>query len=177
MRCSVLARDSAGFSRSWSPGAGRFRRIVILLTLCSALAVGGRCEAQEDNQDSSSPSISSEQSALTSTPSAIPAISATPIPKTYSAEKSIRAESAVITKFRRIAITGMGTFPIALFYTNFIFDSARFASSGFDVQYAPWPFKSQYSAEVTSSETFIRLGVSLGLSAVVGILDAFIQRK
>lgn len=171
MRCSVLARDSAGFSRSWSPGAGRFRRIVILLTLCSALAVGGRCEAQEDNQDSSSPSISSEQSALTSTPSA------TPIPKTYSAEKSIRAESAVITKFRRIAITGMGTFPIALFYTNFIFDSARFASSGFDVQYAPWPFKSQYSAEVTSSETFIRLGVSLGLSAVVGILDAFIQRK
>lgn len=171
MRCSVLARDSAGFSRSWSPGAGRFRRIVILLTLCSALAVGGRCEAQEDSQDSSSPSISSEQSALTSTPSA------TPIPKTYSAEKSIRAESAVITKFRRIAITGMGTFPIALFYTNFIFDSARFASSGFDVQYAPWPFKSQYSAEVTSSETFIRLGVSLGLSAVVGILDAFIQRK
>jgi len=171
MRYAALICDSARFPRIRSRGTGRFRVIVILLTLCSALAAGGRCEAQETSQDSNPPSISSEQAAVTSTPSA------TPIPKTYSAEKSIRTESAIKTKLRRIAITGMGTFPIALFYTNFIFDSARFASNGFDVQYAPWPLKSQYSAEVTSSETFIRLGVSLGLSAVVGILDAFIQRK
>ena len=177
MRHAVLTRASAGFSRGSHRGTGLVRRIVILLSLCSALAAGGRCEAQEDSQDLISPSISSEQTALTSAPSAAPAISATPIPKTYSAEKSARKESALKAKFRRIAITGMGTFPIALFYTNFIFDSARFASSGFDVQYAPWPFKSQYSAAVTSSETFIRLGISLGLSAVVGILDAFIQRK
>ena len=177
MRCTVLMRDSAGNTRIRSRGTGRVRVIVILLTLCSALTVGGRCEAQEDSQDPSSPSISSEKTARTSTPSVVPAISATPIPKTYSVEKSIRTESAVKARLRRIAITGMGTFPIALFYTNFIFDSARFASNGFDAQYAPWPFKSQYSAEVTSSETFIRLGVSLGLSAAVGFLDAFIQRK
>ncbi|MFA6366159.1 MAG: hypothetical protein WCX13_03105 [Candidatus Hydrogenedentales bacterium] len=171
MRYAALMRDWAGFPRSRPRGTGHARRIVILLTLCSALAAGGRCEAQEDSQDPSSPSISSEQTAQSSTPSA------TPIPKTYSAEKSVRTESAAKAKLRRIAITGMGTFPLALFYTNFIFDSARFASNGFDVRYAPWPFKSQYSAEVSSSETFIRLGVSLGLSAAVGILDAFIQRK
>ena len=72
----------------------------------------------------------------------------TPIPKTYTGSPSAKTEKKPGEKLWRIAIIGAGTFPIALFYTNFIFDSVRFAANGFDAQYAPWPFKNQYSATV-----------------------------
>lgn len=100
-----------------------------------------------------------------------------PIPQTFfppAVSKEKRKTDAVLG---RIAITGLGSLPFTLFYTNFIFDTARFVGNGFDTQYAPWPFKTQYSAAVTSEETFLRLGVSLGVSAVIGILDVLIPRK
>lgn len=100
-----------------------------------------------------------------------------PIPQTFlppAVPKEKRKTGAVLG---RIAITGLGSLPFTLFYANFVFDAARFVGNGFDTQYAPWPFKTQYSAAVTSEETFLRLGVSLGVSAVIGILDVLIPRK
>ncbi|MCE1195690.1 hypothetical protein LWX53_04270 [bacterium] len=101
---------------------------------------------------------------------------ATPIPITYAAGTEPAKAKDAGKKAWRAIVTGAGAFPFAYFYTNLVFDSVRFVSNGFNVQYAPWPFKTQYSAEVSVSETFIRLGVSAGLSAVVGILDAVVQR-
>lgn len=103
---------------------------------------------------------------------------ATPIPITYAfgmEPVKTRAKDVGGMAWRAL-VTGAGTFPFAYFYTNFIFDGMRFIENGFDAQYAPWPFKTQYSAEVSVSETFVRLGVSMGISAVVGILDALVQR-
>lgn len=106
-------------------------------------------------------------------------IAGTPIPKTLSpvVEGEAKAKPSVPARLKRMAITGTGAFPFALFYTNFIFDSMRFAGNDFQTRYAPWPFKNQFSAEVDTSEKFLRLGVSIGASAVVGILDALIQRR
>ena len=101
---------------------------------------------------------------------------ATPIPITYAAGTEPAKPKDAGKKAWRALVTGVGAFPFAYFYTNFVFDGIRFVSNGFNVQYAPWPFKTQYSAEVSVSETFVRLGVSAGLSAVVGILDALVQR-
>jgi hypothetical protein len=101
----------------------------------------------------------------------------TPIPTTYSAPAIPPVKKKAAAVLSRLAITGLGSLPFTLFYTNFIFDAVRFAGNGFDVQYAPWPFKTQYSAQVSSGETIMRLGVSLGISAAIGILDAVIPRK
>lgn len=116
--------------------------------------------------------LSAQENAVSISPAA------TPIPKTYaSGTEPAKAKAKDAGKMAwRALVTGAGTFPFAYFYTNFIFDGVRFIENGFDVQYAPWPFKTQYSAEVSVSETFVRLGVSMGISAVVGILDALVQR-
>lgn len=100
----------------------------------------------------------------------------TPIPITYTpGNETIKATDSGKKAWRAL-VTGAGAFPFVYFYTNFIFDGVRFVTNDFDAQYAPWPFKTQYSAEVSVSETFIRLGVSVGVSAIVGILDALIPR-
>jgi hypothetical protein len=121
-------------------------------------------------------SISPAESAAPVTMTA-PAV--TPIPKTYAAgsetAKSGRKAGIIGKKAWRALVTGAGAFPFAYFYTNFIFDGVRFVENGFDTQYAPWPFKTQYSADVSISETFVRLGVSLGVSAAVGLLDALVR--
>jgi hypothetical protein len=144
----------------------------ILFILISLWAVGSGCDAQEsDPGDSPAPSTLSEGEIQPSVPDA------TPIPKTYDPAAPAKADKGFGTKLWRAAVTGIGSFPFTFFYTNFIFDSVRFVDNGFDVLYAPWPFKNQYSAEVGTDETFLRLGVSFGLSAVIGLLDAFVPRK
>ncbi|PKL06006.1 MAG: hypothetical protein CVV53_06525 [Spirochaetae bacterium HGW-Spirochaetae-9] len=102
---------------------------------------------------------------------------ATPIPRTLPPADAAKTKAGFPAKLKRMTITGAGAFPFALFYTNFIFDSLRFTGNGFQSEYAPWPFKNQFSATVDTSEKFLRLGVSIGASAVVGILDALIQRR
>ena len=99
------------------------------------------------------------------------------IPITYTPPPTPPGKKKTAAVLGRLAVTGLGSLPFTLFYANFIFDTVRFVDNGFDSQYAPWPFKSQYSAEVTTSETFIRLGVALGLSAAIGLLDVIIPRE
>lgn len=154
----------------------RFRGALLAGFACLALFAapllgGSRLQAQE--------AAASTSSATSIVPAAITAAAPTTIPKTYAAgteaAKSGRKTGTIGKKAWRAIVTGAGAFPFAYFYTNFIFDGVRFVENGFDTQYAPWPFKTQYSADVSVSETFVRLGVSLGVSAAVGLLDALIQ--
>lgn len=149
------------------------KMIFVVLFILISLRAGGRgCVAQaSDSGDSPAPSV------LSGGEIQAPVPDATPIPKTYDPTAPAKAEKGLGAKLWRAAVTGLGSFPFAFFYTNFVFDSVRFVDNGFDVLYAPWPFKNQYSAEVGTDETFLRLGVSFGLSAVIGLLDAFVPRK
>ena len=103
-----------------------------------------------------------------------------PIPLTYLASDKKGAPSAgtkstkPVFSLGRFVTLSVGTFPFAYFYTNFVFDIAKFAISGFDTTYAPWPFNSDSSSTVTTSENFVRLGVSAGLCLAVGVLDIFL---
>jgi hypothetical protein len=75
----------------------------------------------------------------------------------------------------RLGIVTVGSFPIMLFYTDFSFDLGAFALHGFDSTYAPWPFKSEYSATLTQAEKGTRIGVAIGASVAVGLIDFFIR--
>jgi hypothetical protein len=99
-----------------------------------------------------------------------------PIPWSYDPSTAKKATKTKRPDLGRVAIIALGSLPFTAFYTDFAFDSVRFAANGFDLQYAPWPFKNQYSAEVSNSERFIRLGVALGASAVIGLLDLVFAR-
>lgn len=100
------------------------------------------------------------------------------IPTTYSAQETHKgSQKTGKASFGRFAIVSVGAFPFALFYTNFVFDTAKFLINDFDVQYAPWPFKSQYSAATPTQEMFLRLGVSVGLSAAVGLFDVLLPHR
>ncbi|MCE5256452.1 MAG: hypothetical protein LLF89_06350 [Spirochaetaceae bacterium] len=103
-----------------------------------------------------------------------------PIPLTYLASGQNPATPQKTSKasfsLGRFIIVSVGAFPFSYFYTNFAFDSVKFVANGFDTTYAPWPFNSQSSSSVTTSERFIRLGVSAGLCLIVGSLDIFLPR-
>jgi len=77
--------------------------------------------------------------------------------------------------FRRFEIVSLGAFPIMLFYSGFCFDLERYAASGYNPQYAPWPFQNQYSAPLTDSDRYTRIGAALGACVVVGAIDAYIH--
>jgi len=157
-----------GNKASWAVSV---RGLLALLFFVSVFGGLGRCEAQTNKQ---TPSDGSE---IDVRMAELEGASFTPIPITYSATATLPPKNSIDKKLWRIAVIGVGSFPFTLFYTNFIFDSVRFAAHSFDVQYAPWPFKTQYSAAVSTSETFLRLGVSAGMGVIIGIIDAVIQRR
>jgi hypothetical protein len=75
----------------------------------------------------------------------------------------------------RLAIVTFGSFPILLLYTDFSFDLGKFLIHGFDANYAPWPFKSEYSESPAATERAARIGVAIGASAAVGVIDYAIR--
>lgn len=52
---------------------------------------------------------------------------------------------------RRFEVISIGVFPVALFYTRVGFDLYRYSTNGFESQYLPWPFKSEYSYKPETS--------------------------
>ncbi len=76
---------------------------------------------------------------------------------------------------RRFEIIAFGSYPIALFYTTLAFDLGAYIDSGYDVRYAPWPFKSEYSARLSEGEVLLRLGSAACLSLAVAGIDALIR--
>lgn len=83
--------------------------------------------------------------------------------------------SPFLTGLRRFEIVAFGAFPILLFYSNLGFDIARYARSGYDPFYAPWPFKSEYSYRPATPEILASIGTAALLSVGVGALDAVIR--
>ena len=99
----------------------------------------------------------------------------TVIPKTYSAETPNKSSPKKEAALWRIAVISAGSLPFTIFYCDFIFDSVGYVSSGFNSAYAPWPFRSQYSASISTQERFERLGVSAAMSLCIGILGTLIK--
>lgn len=83
--------------------------------------------------------------------------------------------SPFLTGLRRFEIIAFGSFPIMLFYSNLGFDLSRYARSGYDPYYAPWPFKSEYSYRPSTPEILASIGTAALLSVGVGVLDAVIR--
>ncbi len=77
--------------------------------------------------------------------------------------------------FRRGFVISLGLFPFSYFYTNFAFDLVRFISHDFETAYAPWPFNTQYSAALTNSEVWTRIGIASGASILLGFLSVIIE--
>ncbi|MGA2547698.1 MAG: hypothetical protein ABSF43_14190 [Rectinemataceae bacterium] len=77
--------------------------------------------------------------------------------------------------YSRFEIVSLGSFPIMLFYTGFVFDLGRYAANNFDSSYAPWPFQSAYSVALSDSDRLTRIGAALGASMVVGAIDAYLH--
>ena len=165
---------NCGKDKTARESKARPMRVFLVLALLIFGIAGSEPQANgNDTAEADKSAIAAQSSALIATT----ATTATPIPITYFASKTETPKSEAGNKLWRVAIISAGSFPFALFYANFIFDSVRFAANNFDVQYAPWPFKNQYSAAVSTEETFFRLGVSIGISAIIGMLDVVIPRR
>ncbi|HUW42536.1 MAG TPA: hypothetical protein VMV90_16140 [Rectinemataceae bacterium] len=78
--------------------------------------------------------------------------------------------------WRRFEIVSIGAFPISLFYMSFGFDLGGYVGSGFDSRYAPWPFQNSSSVLPTDSQRLGRIGAAVGLSLVIGGIDAIIHQ-
>mgnify|MGYP000938560030 FL=1 len=83
--------------------------------------------------------------------------------------------SPFLTGLRRFEIVAFGSFPIMLFYANLGFDISRYARSGYDPFYAPWPLKNEYSYKPSTREILASIGTAALLSVGVGTLDAVIR--
>ena len=79
----------------------------------------------------------------------------------------------------RFEIVSLGSFPIMIFYTGFVFDLALYIPNGYDSYYMPWPLAStySYSANLPETDREKRILVALGGCAVVGIIDAVIHAE
>jgi hypothetical protein len=77
---------------------------------------------------------------------------------------------------RRAEIIAFGSFPFAYFFANFIHNSFRFAKSGWDTRYAPFPFNSAGTIEQTQSQKFLTLGFAAGGAIIFAAVDYGIMR-
>lgn len=72
----------------------------------------------------------------------------------------------------RTLTTGTGSFPFTYFFANLGFDLVRFGISGFDASYAPWPFRNPASVSIPGNERMARIAAALGISIIIGLVDA-----
>jgi hypothetical protein len=77
----------------------------------------------------------------------------------------------------RFGIVTLGSFPLMLLYSDLSFDVGRYFANGFAPEYAPWPFKTEYSAPVSENEKLLRIGVAAGASIGVGLIDYLIRQS
>ena len=77
---------------------------------------------------------------------------------------------------RRGEIVAFGSFPFMYFFTNFGYDSYRYAVNGWDRRYAPWPLKAAGAEETTQREKIITLGIAAGGAVLIAFIDYGIVR-
>lgn len=76
---------------------------------------------------------------------------------------------------RRGEIVAFGSFPFVYFFTNFGFDSYRWATHGQDISYAPWPFTGSGAVEKTQSEKVMTIGIAAGGAVIIALVDFGIE--
>lgn len=77
---------------------------------------------------------------------------------------------------RRAEVIAFGAFPFVYLFSNFGFDTYRFATHGGDTRYAPWPFNSAGTIEKTQSEKLLTLGIAAAGSVIFALVDYAIVR-
>lgn len=95
-----------------------------------------------------------------------------PLPEPYRADEF----PEWVQDLRRWEIVSLGAFPLILFYTRLGFDFGRYAESGFLAEYAPWPFKSEYSYSPSRDEQVTAVLTAAALSAAFGLVDAAVLK-
>lgn len=75
--------------------------------------------------------------------------------------------------FSRFEIVTLGSFPITVFYADIGFDLQAWIASGYNSAYAP--IVGTTNSSLTDSQRLQRLGVALGISCLVGTIDAIIH--
>jgi hypothetical protein len=78
-------------------------------------------------------------------------------------------------QLRRAEIIGFGIFPFSVFFSTVGCDLYRFASHGFDMIYAPWPFKPDNAYNPTDSEKYLELSIAAALSLVAVGVDFYLD--
>jgi len=84
--------------------------------------------------------------------------------------------SPVLRDLRRAEIVMLGSFPLTLFVSLELYDLYRYAESGGDYQYAPWPFRPPDAAGYTNRENVGVFLSALSASLLIAVADYVIGR-
>ena len=84
--------------------------------------------------------------------------------------------SPVLRDLRRAEIIMLGSFPLTLFVSLELYDLYRYAESGGDYQYAPWPFRPPDAAGYSSRENVGVFLSALSASLLIAAADYVIGR-
>ena len=77
---------------------------------------------------------------------------------------------------RRGNIITFGIFPFAYIFSNFLFDTYRFAANDWDRRFAPWPIPGSGGVGKTQGEMFATIGLAAGVAIITAIVDHGIVR-
>ncbi|MDR2802856.1 MAG: hypothetical protein LBB22_01035 [Treponema sp.] len=72
---------------------------------------------------------------------------------------------------RRAEIVAFGTIPFSWLVSTVCMDISRTINHGGDEQYLPWPLKPAGAPAMTNDEFVMTIGISLGISALIAVVD------
>ncbi|MDR3170151.1 MAG: hypothetical protein LBU17_00825 [Treponema sp.] len=75
---------------------------------------------------------------------------------------------------RRAEIVAFGSFPFTVFFARFAIDTYRCATNGWDIRYAPWPFKPAGAIEMPKEQQLISIAVAAAGSVMIALTDFLI---
>ncbi len=78
---------------------------------------------------------------------------------------------------RRGEIILFGSFPFTFFFVSEGYDLYRYSVSGFDPDYAPWPFKDPVKGPYTFEEQIGVVVAAASLSLVIAVIDYAIRKS
>jgi hypothetical protein len=76
----------------------------------------------------------------------------------------------------RAEVILVGSFPITLFLTLESYDLYRYFDTGFNATYAPWPFNTGSTLNLTAQEQAWIIVSAVGLSLTVAVIDFMLGR-
>ncbi|MDR3335200.1 MAG: hypothetical protein LBT13_10015 [Treponema sp.] len=75
---------------------------------------------------------------------------------------------------RRAEIVAFGSFPFTVFFALFAIDTYRCANNGWDIRYAPWPFKPAGAVEMPKDQQLIAITAAAVGSVIISLTDFLI---